>query len=297
MNRLALACAFAVAAFGQNQKLAYEVATIKLNTSGDGMMRISGMGPGAGGGRFRVTNLPLRQLIILAYADRSQGPLAPGGPGLAITGGPSWINTDRYDIEARPEQGFIPTAEQAQKMLQALLEERFGLQVRHETKDGPIYALTVAKGGLKAKKSADQPPVNFGPPAPGGPAGGPPPPPPPGAPFNPAGPMPRGMIMVGLGQLRATAQTMTGFAGLLTGSAGRKVVDRTSLEGLYDFELNWTPDQMPANLPADAPFPRPDPNGPSIFTALQEQLGLKLESATGPLESLVIESVHKPTEN
>ena len=66
MNRLALTCAFAVAAFAQNQKLAYEVATIKLNTSGDGMMRIGGLGPGPGGGRFRVTNLPLRQLIILA---------------------------------------------------------------------------------------------------------------------------------------------------------------------------------------------------------------------------------------
>jgi len=296
MNRLALACAFAVAAFAQNQRLAYDVATIKLNTSGDGMMRIGGLGPGPGGGHFRVTNLPLRQLIILAYADRSQGPPAPGGgPGVAITGGPSWINTDRYDIEARPEQGFIPTVEQAQKMLQALLEERFGLQVRHETKDGPIYALMVAKGGLKAKKSADQTPLNFEAPTPGGPAGGPPPPPP--APFNPGGPMPRGMMMVGIGQLRATAQTMSGFAGLLTGSAGRKVVDRTSLEGLYDFELNWTPDQIPANLPADAPFPRPDPNGPSIFTALPEQLGLQLESATGPLESIVIESVHKPTEN
>lgn len=252
MNRLALACAFAIAAFAQNQKLAYEVATIKLNTSGDGMMRIGGLGPGPGGGVFRVTNLPLRQLIVLAYADRSQGPLAPGGgAGLAVTGGPSWINTDRYDIEARPEQGFIPTVAQVQKMLQALLEERFGLHVRREIKDGPIYALTVAKGGLKAKKSADQTPLNFGAPAPGGPAGGPPPPP---APFNPGGPMPRGMMMVGLGQLRATAQTMTGFAGLLTGSAGRKVVDRTSLEGLYDFELNWTADQMPANLPGGCPI-------------------------------------------
>jgi uncharacterized protein (TIGR03435 family) len=295
MNRLALTCAFAVAAFAQNQKLAYEVATIKLNTSGDGMMRIGGLGPGPGGGRFRVTNLPLRQLIILAYADRSQGPPPPGGPGLSITGGPSWINTDRYDIEARPEEGFIPTVEQGQKMLQALLEDRFGLKVRHETKDGPLYTLMVTKGGLKAKKAADQTPLNFGAPPPGGPAGGPPPPPPP---FNPgSGPLPRGMVMMGIGQLRSSAQTMTGFASLLTGQAGRKVVDRTNLEGLYDFELTWTPDQIPANLPPDMPFPRPDPNGPSIFTALQEQLGLKLESATGPLESIVIEKVQKPTEN
>lgn len=295
MNRLALACAFAAAAFAQDHKLAYEVSTVKLNTSGDGRMMIRGIGPGTEGGRFRVTNLPLRQLIVLAYADRSQGLPSLGGPSLSITGGPGWINTDRYDIEARPEQGFIPTAEQAQKMLQALLEERFGLKVRHETKDGPIYALMVAKGGLKAKKSEDQTPINFGAP-PGGPAGGPPPPPPP-PPGPGSGPLPRGMMMMGIGQLRATAQTMTGFAGLLTGQAGRKVVDRTNLEGLYDFELTFTPDQIPTNLPPGVSFPAPDPNGPSIFTALQEQLGLKLEPTTGPLESIVIEAVQKPTEN
>jgi uncharacterized protein (TIGR03435 family) len=105
------------------------------------------------------------------------------------------------------------------------------------------------------------------------------------------------MMGMSPGQVRASAQTMTALAGLLSGPAGRKVVDRTNLEGLYDFELTFTPDQMPSNLPPDVPFPRPDPNGPSIFTAIQEQLGLKLEPATGPLESIVIESVQKPTEN
>jgi uncharacterized protein (TIGR03435 family) len=86
---------------------------------------------------------------------------------------------------------------------------------------------------------------------------------------------------------------------MLSGQAGRKVVDRTNLAGLYDFELKWTPDQLPngANLPPGVTLPQIDPNGPSLFTALQEQLGLKLESATGPLESLVIEKVEKPTEN
>ena len=216
---------------GAGPKLAYEVATIKLNTSGDGRMMIGGIGPGASGGRFHVTNLPLRQLIVLAYADRSQGPPAPGGQDFSVTGGPGWISTDRYDIDARPEEGFIPTVEQSQKMLQALLEERFRLKVRRETKDGPIYALVVAKDGPKVKKSADQTPVTFNAPPPGGGPGGPPPPPggpgpairaggpggaPPGAPplgGNPmSGPMPRGMMMMGLGQLRASAQTMAGFA-------------------------------------------------------------------------------------
>ena len=107
--------------------------------------------------------------------------------------------------------------------------------------------------------------------------------------------MPRGMIMSGIGQLRATAQTMVAFAGLLAGSVGRKVVDRTNLEGLYDFELTFTPDQVPANLPPGVSSP--DPNGPSIFTALQEQLGLKLEPQKAPIEVLVIDHVAKPSEN
>jgi uncharacterized protein (TIGR03435 family) len=95
--------------------------------------------------------------------------------------------------------------------------------------------------------------------------------------------------------LRASGQTMASFAGMLSGQSGRKVVDRTNLEGLYDFDLTFTPDQMPTNLPPEVP--RPDPNGPSIFTALQEQLGLKLEPSTGPLESIVIEQAQKPSEN
>jgi len=301
MNRLALACTLAVAAFAQNQKLTYEVATIKLNTSGDGRMMINGMG--GGGGRFRVVNFPLRQLIVFAYADRTQGLPGPGSQGPNITGGPSWINTERYDVEARPEEGFVPNAEQSQKMLQALLEERFGLKVRRETKDGPIYVLVVAKNGLKAKKSTDQTPISLaGPPSP-------PPPPSPGAPGRsggapggpPAlpttGPLPRGIMFVIPGQLRASAQTMTAFANMLSGQSGRKVIDKTGVDGLYDFELTFTPDQMPANLPPGVQFPTPDPNGPSLFTALQEQLGLKLEPSTGPLESIVIESVLKPTEN
>jgi uncharacterized protein (TIGR03435 family) len=103
--------------------------------------------------------------------------------------------------------------------------------------------------------------------------------------------------MMGLAQMRATAQTTTGLAGMLTVYAGRKVVDRTGLAGLYDFELKFTPDQLP-NINGALPPPGVvDPNGPSLFTAIQEQMGLKLENTTAPLDSIVIEKVEKPTEN
>jgi uncharacterized protein (TIGR03435 family) len=289
LKTLALVWVLTAIAAGQPVRLAYEVATIKLNTTGDGRTMISGIGPGArSNGRFTAQNIPLRQLIILAYADPAQGPVAPGGPGLSISGGPGWISTDRYDIDARPEAGFLPTLEQSQKMLQALLEERFHLKARRETKDGPIYALVVDKGGVFNKpglrRSEDQSPVT--PTATPGQA-------PPG--FNPqgGGVPPRGLMMMGLGQMRATAQTITGVAGMLTVYAGRKVVNRTNLEGLYDVELKFTPDQPPAG----ATPPQLDSSGPSLFTALQEQLGLKLDTATGPLDSVVIERVEKPTEN
>ena len=208
-----------------------------------------------------------------------------------------------------------PTQEQAREMMQSLLEDRFGLQVRKETKDGPVYHLVVGKDGSKLKMSADQTPL-APPGAPGGPgappAGGPPPPPPPtgaggpGPNFNPRtatlGNMPRGMMMMGVGMLRATAQTMEVFARQLTPQAGRQVIDKTGLKGLYDIELRFQPAQAPqlppgVVLPPGANLPEPDPNLPSLFTAVQEQLGLKLEPATAPLESIVVTRIEKPSAN
>jgi uncharacterized protein (TIGR03435 family) len=106
-------------------------------------------------------------------------------------------------------------------------------------------------------------------------------------------------MMMGLGQFKAGAALVSSLTGPLTQQAGRKVVDRTNLTDLYDIELKWTPDQLPngAALPPGVQLPQVDPNGPSIFTALQEQLGLKLESTTGPIDSLVIEKVDKLIEN
>jgi uncharacterized protein (TIGR03435 family) len=163
--------------------------------------------------------------------------------------------------------------------VQSLLAERFNLKVSHSSKELPIYALVVAKNGPKLTKSADAPP---GPGAPGGPGA-------------------RRMMSFQMGELTATGISMSMLADRIAREVGRNVVDKTGLEGRYDFTLHWTSDRQALSAgPADGgPGPAPSANssGPSIFTALQEQLGLKLESQKGPVETLTIESVEKPSEN
>lgn len=285
----------------EKQKLSFDTVSIKPNNSGDNRRMI---GTPAGGG-FNTTNVPLRQLIVLAYGDRSAGGPVPD---IQVTGLPGWATTDGYDVQARPEAGIAPTTQQTQEMLQSMLEDRFGLKIRRETKSAPIYALVVSKDGVKMKLSADQTPFS---PAGPGPGGAPPPggavrvgpggpaaaPPPPGAgPGTMAGPIQRGMIMMGLGQLRAGAQTTAALAGLFTGQAGRKVVDQTGLTGLFDIDLKWTPDQLPNGAPLP-PGLEIDTTGPTLFTAIQEQLGLRLVPETGQVEVFVVESVQRPSEN
>ncbi len=102
--------------------------------------------------------------------------------------------------------------------------------------------------------------------------------------------------MMGLGQLRAGSQTTAALAGLLTGQAGRKVVDKTGVTGLYDIDLKWPPDQLPNGAPLP-PGLEIDPTGPGLFTAIQEQLGLRLVPETGKVDTFVVESVQRPTEN
>jgi uncharacterized protein (TIGR03435 family) len=102
---------------------------------------------------------------------------------------------------------------------------------------------------------------------------------------------------MGLGDFSGLAVPISLFLRPLSQQLGRPVIDKTGLSGLYDIDLHWTPDQMPRNLPPGIQLPPVDPNGPSIFTAVQEQLGLRLESTTGPVDSLVIERVEKPSEN
>jgi uncharacterized protein (TIGR03435 family) len=239
-------------------------------------------------------------------------------PESRIIGGPSWADSERYDIEAKAPAGGERGA--LQPMLQGMLEDRFQLKVHKETRELPVYELVVAKGGSKMKLSEDQTP----PPPPGplplpergaGPRGdpaagarGPIAVTGTGAAAGPAfgrGPLPRGSSGRGSINGRNTFQgTAIPVSAMVTGIQGqldRPVVDKTGLMGLFDIKLEWTPgaEQPPGPFGPNpnAPPPAPPEDAVSIFTAVQEQLGLRLESAKGPLEVIVIDSAQKPTEN
>lgn len=284
----ALLIAVAPTARAQSSRPQFEVASIKPTDPGNHRVAIVGQP----GGRLIVTGARLNALISFAYAVRD----------FQILGGPNWMTTDRWDIDARAEEGTVgppvgpPDPNRPNPLgirMQSLLEDRFLLKMRHDTREMPVFELTVAKGGPRVKLSVDQSP--FKPPEPGTAA---PPPTQPGA------PMPRGgmSIMLGGGELHATAVPVSNLAGALSQIVGRTVIDKTDLKGLYDIELKWTPDVgqavgPPGALPPGVLPPPIDPTGPSLITALQEQLGLKLESARGPVEVLIVDSVSRPTEN
>jgi uncharacterized protein (TIGR03435 family) len=269
---------------------AFEVASIKPNTSGDGRVMMQNQP-----GRYIATNVNLRLLIRNAYQLQDS----------QITGGPAWVSSDRFDINAKvPDEfrGMAPPAPGSGPsplglMIRALLAERFKLVVHTETKDAPIYALVLARSdgrlGPALKKSETDCAAVFG----AGRGRGPMPPPTPPAPGEP---MPCG-IRIGPGNMAVGGAPLSQVANSLGMFAGRIVLDRTGLTGNYDFSLTWTPDQMPQRPPG-APDPlingvAVDPNGPSLFTAVQEQLGLKLDSQRGPVEVLVIDRAEKPVED
>jgi uncharacterized protein (TIGR03435 family) len=281
------------------QEPQFEVASIKPNKSGDGRVML-GIQPG---GRFTATNVTLRMLIRNAYQLQD----------FQITGGPSWLADDRFDIVAKAEDGagMIDAFRAAQSgepsrgqlMMRALLADRFKLVVHNETKEMPIYALIVARSdgklGPQLKPSDVDCAAMIAAGRGRGPGAMPPPgPPQPGAP--PAPPPPCG-IRIGPGNMAVGASPMSQVANTLSQFAGRIVLNKTGLTGNYDFTLTWTPDQLPQRPPG-APEPLVngvpiDPNGPSLFTAIQEQLGLKLDSQRGPVTVLVIDRAERPTEN
>jgi uncharacterized protein (TIGR03435 family) len=277
---------------------AFEVASVKPNKSGDGRVML-----GNQPGRFTATNVTLRMLIRNAYQLQD----------FQISGGPSWLASDHFDIVAKIESGVQdampagpPVPGQGptplQLMIRSLLADRFKLAVHTETKEQPIYALVVARSdgrlGPDLKKSETDCAAVMA--ARGrGPGRAMPPP---GAPA-PGEPMPCG-IRIGPGNMSVGGMALPVFANSLANFVGRVVLDRTGLTGSYDAKLTWTPDQMPPRAPG-TPADQPvrvngidiDPNGPSIFTALQEQLGLKLDSQHGPVEILVIDRAERPVED
>ncbi|MBI3402450.1 MAG: TIGR03435 family protein [Acidobacteria bacterium] len=264
----------------------FEVASVKPNNSGDGRVQIMNQP----GGRFTATNVTLRLLIRQAYQLQDS----------QIVGGPSWLNDDHYDIVAKADGSQLETPSVAQArgggptpvqmMIRAMLAERFNLVVHNESREMPIYALILARSdgklGPEMKKSEiDCTAVAARGRGPGGP--------PPGGPSGPGQPMPCG-IRIGMGTLTMGGASLTQFANSLGMFVGRLVFDRTGLTGGWDLNLTWTPDNMPQRPPG-APDGPIDPNGPSIFTAIQEQLGLKLDSQRGPVDVLVIDKAEHPT--
>jgi uncharacterized protein (TIGR03435 family) len=206
---------------------------------------------------YSAKNVPVSELISFAYNLRCDGQL------LGLSG---WADSDRFDVEARMDEDDAAAfqklrgqqqREQAALMLRPLLADRFKLKVHHETRVLPVYALVIAKGGFKLKESHE--PGNLD-----------------GMGMN------RGFI--GVHASRIGGRVLEG----LSDAAGRIVIDKTGLTGYYDITLRWTPDGSQTS----------DPNAPpDLFTALEEQLGLKLVSTKAPVDVLVVDHIERPTEN
>ena len=222
-----------------------------------------------------------------------------------IVGGPDWVSSDHFDVVAKAERDDLGDpfrAEQSgqpsrgQLMLRTLLADRFKLETHMENREMPIFALVVARGDGKLGPQLQKSSVDCEALMAGRRGRGPTPPP------AQAGPGDRVQcgIRVAPGNMSVGGASLTLFANSLSMFVGRIVVDRTGLAGSYEFNLTWTPDQMairPPGAPEPPNAPPVDPNGASIFTALQEQLGLKLDSQKGPVSVLVIDRVAHPTEN
>jgi uncharacterized protein (TIGR03435 family) len=253
------------------QKPKFDVSSVKPSPAG------TRFGDTTRGNRLALSGAPLKTLLRYAY---------PTLLGRQIVNTPSWIDSDLFDVEGKSDSEANISQAQMQLLVQSLLEDRFQLKAHREMRELPVYNLVVAKTG-KLKLSQDQTP--FDPaapqtPSPSGPARGS---------FRTIGkPSPTALTLV----ISGTAVRMDAFIGMLRQYAGRPLIDKTGLSGLYDFELQF---DMASGAPAtNASAPAAsEPSIFPVFTALQEQLGLKLESAKAQLEVLVIDSVSKPSEN
>jgi uncharacterized protein (TIGR03435 family) len=229
----------------QNQPLAFESASVKPANSGK-------LGPSVDtfAGRFKATNATVRYLLQYAYSVMD----------FQVAGGPTWIGSEKYDIDAKGESNVKDR--EYRSMMSALLADRFRLKFHRETRELPVYALVLAKNGPK---------------------------------LLPAAKDAKSSMDGNRGELTVRNATVVEFASILSNVLGRKVVENTGLTGRYDLTLKWTPDDSRTQPGSNLRLA--DPAGLPIFTAIQEQLGLKLESTKGPIEVLVIDSVEHPTEN
>jgi len=276
-----------VFAFGQAQAPVFEVASIKpAAPQTDGKMRIA---MGGDPGRVNYTNVSLKDVLQRAYGVKRP----------QITG-PSWLDSDRFNIVAKIPEGV--SNDQVPAMLQNLLVERFKLTVRREKKEMPVYALVVGKNGPKLEKADDDAPGISLPGEPG---------------LVKKGELVKkgGGLMISNGHMEAKKVTVSGFADMLSNMLDRPVIDQTEIQGAYNFALDISMEDLvmmkgvmrpgagPAG-PEGAGGPRGDAGpapesapAPSIFSAIQK-LGLKLEPRKAPLDFIIIEKGERvPTEN
>jgi uncharacterized protein (TIGR03435 family) len=235
----------------------FEVATVKPSQSSEagGTIQVSPSG------MVNLTNFPVMTLLQFSYnVLRRQ-----------ISGGPSWLESERFDIVGKPDMEGSPNMSQVREMLQKLLADRLHLSVHHEKKDLSGYGLLVAKGGPKLTEDTD----------------------------NRNG-MPTFLGSGGLQGRNIRNATMAEFANDLQGRLGRPVVDQTGLgPKRYDIILKWTPDALATNGATGPPrsAATPDDGPPDIFAAIQQQLGLKLESTEAQVDVIIIDHAEKPDEN
>jgi uncharacterized protein (TIGR03435 family) len=259
-----------VVAFAQD-KPAFEVASIRpssLSLPGGRVRRDPSL--------LSIVNLTLKEMVIYAW----------GVEPFQVLGGPEWIDSARYDIRAKPD-GVVQYHE-AMLMMQSLLADRFQLTMHRETRELPGYALVLARKdgklgpGIVEEKEGSC--VVAGPNSvPGRPESG--------------KPLCRSIAM-NPRSLRTFGFSLDALAKSLSEILGRHVVDQTGLIGTFNINLEWTPNESQAlQLPPGVSAPPPPDSPVSIFTAIQEQLGLKLESRKGPVEVWVIDHAEKPSEN
>ena len=225
------------------QQSTFEVASVKLNTSGD-----SRSGYYTGTGRFTGTNVTLRSLIQYAFHVQDW----------QLVNAPDWAGRERYDVVAKTEGDVEDDVRRV--MMQSLLAERFQIAVHRDTRELPIYALVLARNDQKPGPGLTKVETDCGADC--------------GTSVNESS---------RAATLTARGATIQALATRLSDSVNRVVVDRTNLSGGFDITLNWTPDQSAST------------SGPSLFTAIQEQLGLKLESTRGPVDVVVVDRVERPT--
>jgi len=252
----------------------FSAASIRLSKSADARGRGFKFLPG---GKVSATNIPIYRVIAEAWN------LAILNESARLSGGPDWLRSDGYDIEATPELGVVASRDQARLMLQHLLADRFRLTIRPQTKDLPFYAVTVPKSGPKLQKANIDPKDCLE-----------------GAPVNG---ITCHQIGGGMGRgVHGQAIDLGDLAGFVENWSDRPVIDKTVLTGLFAIETDgWTPMRPrpvrdPSLPPSAEDLAMADPARPTLFMIF-DKLGLKLEPRKGPVETFVIEHVERPTEN